>query len=267
MKNLFAFLTVLTMMALASCTGHSGNTEILSESGNTALDLYYQYADRENLTVAYLGDFSLEGCKIDALMIQANDEEDWEQLKNEFGMQSDADSLWDSSASPEGEKKVSVGLEIDADFVSELGLDTITDLGQVDERRFNRMTQIIADKMREVVNATVADDSPVIIGDKSMSLDEYLNTLAVAVANDLLNEVVEKNKAARQNDTLDASNMEAGDSTRRGYVSAADNNNRTIWLFFYNSQEECNNILTHIREDIVFKDRILTPALSSRRGR
>ena len=257
MKNLFAFLTVLTMMALASCTGHSGNTEILSESGNTALDLYYQYADRENLTVAYLGDFSLEGCKIDALMIQANDEEDWEQLKNEFGMQSDADSLWDSSASPEGEKKVSVGLEIDADFVSELGLDTITDLGQVDERRFNRLTQIIADKMREVVNATVADDSPVIIGDKSMSLDEYLNTLAVAVATDLLNEVVEKNKAARQNDN----------STRRGYVSAADNNNRTIWLFFYNSQEECNNILTHIKDDIVLKDRLLTPALSSKRGR
>ena len=257
MKNLFAFLTVLTMMALASCTGHSGNTEILSESGNTALDLYYQYADRENLTVAYLGDFSLEGCKIDALMIQANDEEDWEQLKNEFGMCSEADSLGDSSATPEGEKKVSVGLEIDADFVSELGLDTITDLGQVDEERFNRMTQIIADKMREVVNATVADDGPVIIGDNSMSLDEYLNTLAVAVANDLLNEVVERNKAARQNDN----------STRRGYVSAADNNNRTIWLFFYNSQEECNNILTHIKDDIVLKDRLLTPALSSKRGR
>ena len=253
MKNLFAFLTILTMMALASCSGHSGNTENLSESGNAALDLYHQYADRENLTVAYLGDFPLEECKIDALMIQANDEEDWEQLKSEFGMQSEADSLGDS-ADLEGEKKVSVGLEIDANFVSELGLDTITDLGQVDEERFNRLTQIIADKMREVVNATVAGDSPVTIGDKSMSLDEYLNTLAVAVANDLLNEVVEKNKAARQNDTLDASNMEAGNSTRRGYVSAADNNNRTIWLFFYNSQEECNNILMHIKDDIVLKD-------------
>lgn len=250
MKNLIAFLTILTVMALASCSSH---TESSSESGNAALDLYYQYADRENLTVAYLGDFPLEGCKIDALMIQANDEEDWEQLKDEFGMHSEADSL-DDSADLEGEKKVSVGLEIDANFVSELGLDTITDLGQVDEERFNRLTQIIADKMREVVNATVADDGPVIIGDKSMSLDEYLNTLAVAVANDLLNEVVEKNKAVRQNDTLDSSNMEASDSTRRGYVSAADNNNRTIWLFFYNSQEECNNILTHIKDDIVLKD-------------
>ena len=167
MKNLFAFLTVLTMMALASC---SSQTENSSESGNAALDLYYQYADRENLTVAYLGDFSLEGCKINALMIQANDEEDWERLKNEFGMQSEVDSLRDS-VDLEGEKKVSVGLEIDADFVSELGLDTITDLGQVDERRFNRLTQIIADKMREVVNATVADDGPVIIGDNCMSLD------------------------------------------------------------------------------------------------
>ena len=262
MKNLFAFLTILTVMALASCSSH---TESSSESGNAALDLYYQYADRENLTVAYLGDFSLEGCKIDALMIQANDEEDWEQLKNEFGMYSEADSLG-NSADLEGEKKVSVGLEIDANFVSELGLDTITDLGQVDEERFLRMTQIIADKMREVVNnlsvsdttlpsdATVAGDGPVIIGDQSMSLDEYLNTLAVAVANNLLNEVVEKNKAVRQNDTLASSNMEAGDSTRRGYVSAADNNSRTIWLFFYNNQEECTNILTHIKDDLVLKN-------------
>ena len=250
MKNLFAFLTILTMMALASCSSH---TESSSESGNAALDLYYQYADRVNLTVAYLGDFSLEGCKIDALMIQANDEEDWERLKNEFGMQSEVDSLRDS-VDLEGEKKVSVGLEIDANFVSELGLDTITDLGQVDERRFNRLTQIIADKMREVVDATVADDSPVIIGDKSMSLDEYLNTLAVAVANDLLNEVVEKNKAVRQNHTIDSSNMEAGDSTRRGYVSAADNDKHIIWLFFYDNQEECNTILTHIREDIIVNE-------------
>ena len=253
MKNLFTFLTILTMMFLASCSSH---TESSSESGNAALDLYYQYANRENLTVAFLGDFPLEGCKIDALMIQANDEEDWEQLKDEFGMHSEADSLGDSSPNLEAEKNVSVGLEIDANFVSELGLDAITDLGQVDEERFNRLTQIIADKMREVVNATVADDSPVVFGDKSMSLDEYLNTLALTVANDLLNEVVEKNKAARQNDN----------STRRGYVSAADNNNRTIWLFFYNSQEECNNILTHIKDDIVLKDRLLTPALSQGRG-
>ena len=243
MKNLFTFLTILTMMALASC---SSQTESSSESGNAALDLYYQYAGRENLTVAYLGDFPLEGCKIDALMIQANDEEDWEQLKNEFGMHSEADSLG-NSADLEGEKNVSVGLEIDANFVSELGLDTITDLGQVDEERFNRMTQIIADKMREVVNAT-AGDSPVITGDNSMGLDEYLNTLAVTVANDLLNEVVEKYKAARQDDN----------SIHRGYVSAADNNNRTIWLFFYNSQEECNNILTHIKEDIILKEKSLT---------
>ena len=249
MKNLFAFLMILTMVALASCSGHSGDTDNPPESGNAALDLYYQYADRENLTVAYLGGFSLEECKIDALMIQANDEEDWEQLKNEFGMHSEVDSLRDASASQEEKKKVSVGLEIDANFVSELGLDTITDLGQVDEGRFIRMTQIIADKMREVVNNFALPDS-------TLPGDEYFNALAVTVANNLLNEVVEKNKAARQNDTLaiDSSTVEAGNSTRRGYVSAADNNNRTIWLFFYNSQEECNNILTHIKDDIILKD-------------
>ena len=48
--------------------------------------------------------------------------------------------------------------------------------------------------------------------------------------------------------------MEAGDSTRRGYVSAADNDKHIIWLFFYDNQEECNTILTHIREDIIVNE-------------
>ena len=261
MKKLLVFLSILALMALASCSDYSGDTEVPSTSGKAALDLYYRYAGNENLTVAYLGDFSLSGNKIDALMIQVNFDEDWSQLLQEFGMHSEYDSLRDDtdadfSAIPNDQKAVSVGVEINADFVSELGLDTITDLSQVDEERFNKLTEIIANKIREIVNnfpvsdstlpsdAAMVDDAPVDFGDQDIDMDEYINTLAVAVASNLLNEVLMKNETE---------SMDAFDYGHKGYVSVADESKRTIWLFFYDSREECDNILTHIKKEFIFE--------------
>ena len=36
-----------------------------------------------------------------------------------------------------------------------------------------------------------------------------------------------------------------------GYITAADNEERSLWLFFYDDQEECNTIITHISEDMI----------------
>jgi hypothetical protein len=38
-----------------------------------------------------------------------------------------------------------------------------------------------------------------------------------------------------------------------GYVTAADNEERALWLFFYDDQEEFNSIITHISEDMIVK--------------
>ena len=38
-----------------------------------------------------------------------------------------------------------------------------------------------------------------------------------------------------------------------GYITAADYDNRTLWLFFYDDQEECNTIINHISEDMIFQ--------------
>lgn len=262
MRYLYAFLSVLAIMVLASCS---------NRSDHAALDLYYKYADNENLTVAYLGDFSLCGCKIDALMIQVNHDNDWSQLVQEFGMHPRHDSLPEG---PDGQKAVSVGVEINADFVAELGLDTITDLNQVDEDRFNLLTGIITDKIREIVNnfpvsdstlptdATIAGDGPVEFGDgKNTDMDEYLQTLAMAVANQLLNEVVmrngtasgDQNELSEEDALFDFTKVNAYDYGHCGYVSVADESKRTIWLFFYDTQDECDNILTHINKDIIFE--------------
>ena len=271
MKNLIAFLAFVAMVALASCSDTTRENGNNSTTGNAALELYYKYAGNENLTVAYLGDFSLNGNKIDALMIQANDEEDWNRLKAEFGMAPQCDSITqedgDPAANPEDKKVISIGVGLDADFIKELGLDTITDLNQVDEERFKKMTEIIAEKISDIVNsfplsdttlpanATIKGDGPVEGLDiTNITMEEYLNTLAQAIGAAMLNEVIVKNTEAGsvENDMLaDSTIVDAREYGHSGYVSAADAANSTLWLFFYDDQEECNNILTHIKDDII----------------
>lgn len=243
MKKSLVFFAILTMMALGACSDHVTDHENLSESAGSALDLYYKYADNEHLTVAYLGDLVLDGKKIDALMIQADLDEDWNRLKKEFGMMSEPAPLGDTGASgvtpTEGGNAVSMGVEINADFMRELGLDTITDPGQVDSTRFIQLKEIVAGKIRDIVNRlSVADTS-------LPDMEAYIDTLAYEVATQLLSEVMNGPAAS------DSTRVEAGDYGHPGYVSAADNGKRILWLFFYDNQEECNVILTHIREDIV----------------
>lgn len=281
MKNHIAFLGLLTLMALTSCKDKIKDTQSLAQMQDCpALRLYCKYADNENLTVAYLGDFCLNGKKIDALMIQSNEEEDWIQLKSEFGMIPECDSLIDShcdSDSPSGGQKViSVGIGIDNDFFKDLGLDTITDLSQVDEERFDKMTEIIAGKIRDIVNSfpvpdTILPKDAVIVGegsvkgldDNGLTMDEYLNTLARAIGTTMLNEVIANNNGIEAEECelpdgvlfADSTMVDAIDYGHSGYVSAADASNRTIWLFFYDNQEECNNILTHIKDDLLVGQR------------
>ena len=277
MKNLIAFLGLTTLMALAACKDKVNDPEVVAPSpDNAALRLYYKYAEDPNLTVAFMGDFCLNGNKIDALMIQANEEEDWDQLKLEFGMAPKLDSIiqedCDLDVQPEDQKVISIGVGIETDFLQELGLDTITDLSQVNDERFAKMTEAIAGKVRAIVSnfpmpdstlptdAVIAGDGPVEgLNDTGLTLDEYLNTLAQAIGSAMLNEVIAKNTGAEneENDRaddylrVDSTIMDARNYGHNGYVSAADVANRTIWLFFYDDQEECNNILTHIKDDIL----------------
>ena len=277
MKNLIAFLGLTTLMALAACKDKVNDPEVVAPSpDNAALRLYYKYAEDPNLTVAFMGDFCLNGNKIDALMIQANEEEDWDQLKLEFGMAPKLDSIiqedCDLDVQPEDQKVISIGVGIETDFLQELGLDTITDLSQVNDERFAKMTEAIAGKVRAIVSnfpmpdstlptdAVIAGDGPVEgLNDTGLTLDEYLNTLAQAIGTAMLNEVIAKNGGTVTDDGdktdgfffADSTSIDPSNYGHCGYVSAADAANRTLWLFFYDNQEECNNILTHIKDDIL----------------
>ena len=273
MKNLIVILGLISMMALAACKDTVGDPDTNAPSSdNAALQLYFKYAEEPNLTVAYMGDFCLNGNKIDALMIQADNDEDWKQLKLDFGMSPKYDSLCIDDADsnlmvqPDNKKVVSVGVGIDTDFIEELGLDNITDLSQVTEEQYNQMIAIIAGKISDIMNSfsipdTALPSDAIIVGQGPLQMadDADINTLAQAIGSAMLNEVIAKNTGAEneENDRaddylrVDSTIMDARNYGHNGYVSAADVANRTIWLFFYDDQEECNNILTHIKDDIL----------------
>lgn len=277
MRKISTYLTILSMVLLASCQEKRSTTVNASPTpDNAALDLYYKYADNKNLTVAYLGDFTLDGNKIDALMLQSNDAEEWKQLKLDFGMAIKCDTLCCDSTSPsecpDGPKKVAVSIGIDTDFIEELKLDTITDPNQVGEERFNKMTEIIGHKIHDIIvnfevadtiqpSDVIVDDGAVAMESETVSTDEYIHTISIAIANSLIVELVAANLASADsiNSEPDKLAIDGANTTMKraysyghnGYISAADDSTQTLWLFFYDDQEECNVILTHIKEDVL----------------
>lgn len=280
MRTLSKFLAFIVMVGvLASCGKGKDPNKEGGKCNNAALELYCKYADNDDLTVAYLGDFNLQGKKIDAVMLQANDDEEWQLLRQDFGMVVENDSCEqaiDLSVCPESDKVVSVGVGIETDFLDVVGLDSTTTRDQITEEHIRLFSENVAMQLHSILNNFGSSDSlmpaaTIIVGDGpvkydsvSTSYDDYINAVSATIATDIIDEYF----AQRDSITVIADSeayrksIEEGDNMmtnaklhgHSGFITAADHTNRTLWLFFYDDQQECNNILTHIREDIIIKE-------------
>lgn len=284
MKNRIPYFAVLLAIALSACKEKSDGTEA-KVCEKAAMELYCKYADNTNLTVAYLGDLSINEKSIDALMLQANNEADWETLKQDLGL-----VVCDTANVGNGQnddKVVSVGIGIETAFLDESVFDTLTDISQIPEADLERFTLIVAEKIREIMDSFQAPDSlltntDVIIGQAEVepeatenTYDDYLLTMSRTVVVELINENIKANALIKNGDVPTSSTgletdtqgslqklkeqsdrimNDAQSHGHIGYITAADHDNRTLWLFFYDDQEECNTIIAHIREDIVISE-------------
>ena len=278
MKNLSMYFALLLVATMAACTNKTDESKGDISTNNAALNLYNQYAINDDLTVAYLGDFNLKGKKIDAVMLQANDEEGWLRVRQDFGLVAESDSCEkaiDLSVCPESEKVVSVGIGIETDFLTVMGLDSLTTRDQITEEHIKLFSENIAMQLRDILSNFDSSDSlmpaaAIIVGDgpisndgENLSYDNYISVVADAIADNIIEEyftqrdsIVNSNadeayqKAMAEGDEMMTNAKLHGHS---GYITATDHSNQTLWLFFYDDQEECNNILSHIREDIIIK--------------
>ena len=277
MKHLFTYLAVLLAIGLSACKERTEAPETKA-CEKAALEFYCKYADNEGLTVAYLGDLSVNGKYIDALMLQANDEANWETLKQDFGMM--PFNTANMINCPSDDNPVMVGVGIETDFLDDAVLDTVTDIGQISDEDIEKYTLIVANKIREIMNSFQTPDSllpstAIIIGQGEVeheatdnTYDDYILTVSHAIVVGMIEEKIQSNtnaedSVASRNPMGQPFNLQqqkeqgerimddAQSHGHIGYITAADYDNRTLWLFFYDDQEECNTIITHISEDII----------------
>ena len=264
MKSLIPYLAVLLALGLSACKEKTATLET-TPCQKAAMELYCKYADNANLTVAYLGDLSVNGKCIDALMLQADNETDWEALKQDFGFMP-----YDTTAlnCPSDDNPVMVGVGIETDFLDDAIFDTVSDISQIPDKDIERFTLIVADKMREVMNSFQSPDSllpntAIIIGQGEIeqegagdSYDDYIMTIARSLVIGMIEERLHPNTnpdpdLQQQKDWNHSIMDDAQSHGHMGYITAVDNEERALWLFFYDDQEECNTIIAHISEDMI----------------
>ena len=277
MKKLVPYLAVILVIWLSACKESAAPLETTT-CEKAAMELYCKYADHANLTVAYLGDLSVNEKCIDALMLQADNETEWETLKQDFGFVPYDTTIFNCQ---NAENPVLVGVGIETDFLDDAIFDTLTDVSQIPEEDIERFTLVVADKIREIMNSFQAPDSllpntAIVIGKGEIehesidnTYDDYILTVSRTIVMGLIDEKIEAKTMAenggvstgsatqislkQQIDRNERIMEDAQNQGHIGYITAADDDNRALWLFFYDDQEECNTIITHISQDIIIK--------------
>ena len=217
---------------------------------NAALKLYCQYADNDNLTVAYICDFMVEQHAINAVMIQAADDESWSLLQDEFDV-----SQHDNNYAIEMGMEWNTSLTVDESVFEKEYLDNeeIEFFAHAIVSQLNEAMSSLLDTDGEVQRATLEINEDVDLSDGIDFGMEFRDTTAMrrilhAVANKL------SKGGLTYKDTIvevDASvTRNASKHGQDGYVTAVDDSNHTLWVFYYDNAEECSSIMTHIRKDI-----------------
>ena len=265
MKSLVPYLAVILALWLSACKERSASETTTCKKA--AMEMYCKYADNANLTVAYLGDLSVNGKCIDALMLQADNETDWEMLKRDFGFMTYDTANFNC---PNDDNPVMIGVGIETDFLDDAIFDTLTDISQIPDEDIERFTHVVADKMREVMNSFQAPDSllpntAIIVGQGPIeqaptndTYDDYIMTVARSLVIGMIDERLHPNTVSnpglqQQKDWNHSIMDDAQTHGHIGYITAADSEERALWLFFYDDQEECNSIINHISEDMIIK--------------
>ena len=135
-KRYFLLMTVL-VLGLTACK----HDVPMPEPTSAAADLYRQYCNRDNLTVAMIGDYKTSSGTHNAVMLQASDSATWHALTEEFGVSAIVDTLSDpNTLSGLNNLPASVQvLEIDADDEQDLAalvqhlVDSVTSAGNTPE--------------------------------------------------------------------------------------------------------------------------------------
>ena len=214
----------LILLLLVACQ----RDEMLPEATSAAKEVYLQYADRKDLTVALIGDYQ----GYNAVMLQAQTTEDWLQLCEEFGVKKHMDAY-----------------ELDSTKVSSL---TIASFNTGSYNNIEDMLSHLPDSsIREIVSHiydslngldptpysqpySIRIDTAYAIT-KRMHYDHGVLVDSSSVPDTIVPKYLNKQ--------LMNTTIEKGHT---GYIIHDDSDALTLWLFFYSNENEKTQILNTI---------------------
>ena len=224
---------LIATLLMASCCLASCRHQALPEATAAAKAVYDHYADREGLTVALVGDYRTESGTYTAVMMQADDDSTWQRLLDELDFHyttATAHAKFDS-------------LPFDPVSVTSLstGITTMSDSSRT-------ALDSLPDSLKELILNT--------LGGKQVS-GSFTITRSEAYRNDSL--VSSTADTTYGSDTAFMSHWKdktwgdrnslihtANANGDRGYIDYCDHDSRTLWLFFFKTQQQMQDILTHV---------------------
>lgn len=218
-------IIALTLILLAACQ----RDNLLPESTSAAKEVYLQYADRKELTVALIGDYR----GYNAVMLQAQTKEDWLRLCEEFGVQKNIDaSTLDST-------KVSSLTTVSKSSGTIRNVDSIFAAGDA------RLQRIVDSVLQEALRSGKMSGNVVIDTTYSFTHREQYDHGVLVDSSTVTNLVT----PLLDNGLLQIANRH-GDS---GYIIRDDSQSLTLWLFFYSTDAEKEQILNHVTSNNIQK--------------
>ena len=209
------YLLPFMLLLLSACERES----TLPEATTAAKEVYLQYADRKNLTVALIGDY--EG--YNAVMLQAQTPEDWVQLCKEFCI-----------------KNRVVSDVLDSIRVSNMTtytVDSFNFAGPIDSAGALNFGGSIGEFMTDLLDSIVERHK---LWDTAYSItrqETWKNGVLVDQSSDTtIGERPPENRLFEL----------AKQKGNCGYLIFAESEELTLWLFFYSSKEELAQIINNI---------------------
>lgn len=229
MKRLLYF--ILIFISLVGC-----QREELPETTSAAKDVYLQYADRKDLTVALIGDFK----GYNAVMLQAQDAEGWLRLCEEFGVQKhvDADAL--DSTKVSSLKIANFNIDSNSSF-GRIGADgTIEIPGTLGEFFTDLLDSVVKAEIGSGYRGYSLWDSTLV--DTSFTFIHTQRWVNGEQKEDSRDTIGGNGIPLPQNRLI---HLATGHG-KRGYIIHDDSDELTLWLFFYSTKDELSQIIDNI---------------------
>lgn len=213
---------------LLCCLSACSQENILPNNTTSAMKMYEKYSGRQNLNVAMIGNYNKGGNTYNALMLHAMTDDVWDSLIAEFGIE--PLEGFEQITSLTSTRLASSGEINDLHGLSEVIADSI--IIQISNAIEDHKTHT---KKTHVKNKTTGGDNntnfdrTVASNLKKGIMSGIINSLNIHIDSDLAKTAFEEGMI--------------------GYVIHQEIQDRTIWLFFYDSQESYYSIMHHVENN------------------